>query len=364
MPALPPLTINTIGVVVGLDLVGDALIKLPFVRALRAAFPEAQIHWITSKGPTAYNGALREATRDLIDAVHEQPDWLTADSIQPSAFSVQRSCTPHALQPNEGPLHADGRRPKAHEAPPYFNVLIDTRNRWREARQLRHTVPHDLFLATAARYLLSDRRPPLFKPKPPHLVDRLLQLVELAAGYIPPSTGRLPVSAILQAKARQILPKGPVYIGFAPGAGNPVKIWPRENFTAVAALQARMDRVPVFLLGPQEQAWQDAIQKTVPSALFPLQARKVWATPEITINQTLAIGRLLDVAIANDSGTGHMLAAVDCPLISLFGPTSPEKLAPRVSKGFIIQAQTFGGEAMNRIPVESVNEALNRFLST
>lgn len=37
-------------VYVGIDAVGDGLIKLPFVRSLRAAFPAARITWLAGKG--------------------------------------------------------------------------------------------------------------------------------------------------------------------------------------------------------------------------------------------------------------------------------------------------------------------------
>ena len=41
-----------IGVITGRDLIGDALIKLPFVRALRRGLPQRlHIHWITKPGP-------------------------------------------------------------------------------------------------------------------------------------------------------------------------------------------------------------------------------------------------------------------------------------------------------------------------
>ena len=45
---------ETILVYVGLDLMGDGLMKLPFVRALRNAFPDARITWLAGKGRTVY----------------------------------------------------------------------------------------------------------------------------------------------------------------------------------------------------------------------------------------------------------------------------------------------------------------------
>lgn len=330
-----PQKVNSIGVIVGRDLIGDALMKLPFVRALRNGFPQAEIHWITSQGPTAYGHALREATQGLITHVHEQPEWLK--------------------------VWGHGEVKGGETLAPHFDLLIDTRNRWREARLARQ-VPHGLFLAPAMRFLFSEKRPSLFRQRPRHLCDRLLQLVELAVGHIPPSTGALPVPDELVEKARGMLPEGKIYVGFAPGAGNPVKIWPRYKFEKLAAQQSARGRVPVFILGPQELSWHGALIAGVPDALFPLQDYNGWGTAQLTIDHTLTLARRLSVAVANDSGVGHMLAAADCPLISLFGPTSPEKLAPRVSRGLIIRAQDFGGEAMKLIPWEVVETEVDKML--
>ena len=322
-----------IGLIVGVDLIGDALIKLPVLRALRAAMPKARVHWITSKGATAYSGPLRNVTRDLIDEIHEKPTWLKSkDNPTPTGQA------------------------------PAFDLLIDTRNRWHEALLAKSSVPHGLFISPALRFLLSGRRPPLFAPKQKHMVDRMLQQLALGLGQpLPKATGRLPIDAEALAKAKQILPPGPVYIGFAPGAGNPIKIWPLDHVIAVAKIQAEKNRVPVFLLGPQEEAWQAELTAAVPNALFPLQRKDIWGA-KLLVDHTLAVASLLHLAVSNDSGTGHMLAAVDCPLISLFGPTSPTKLAPRVTRGYVVSAPNIGtsGDGMIGITQENVLNMIER----
>lgn len=324
---------STIGVLVGRDQLGDALIKLPFIRALRAAYPTTKIHWMTTQGPSAYATYLREMTRTLIDEVWEQPAWLTGSA-------------------------------KNHPQPalPYFDLLIDTRNRWRLALAAKRTIPHGLFLSPALHHMLSDRRPVLWKARPVYMGDRLLQMVELAAGSAPPTTGRLPVSPELLTKARLILPEGPDYIGFAPGAGNPVKIWPLENFIKLAEVQGARGRIPVFLLGPQETSWHQNLKQRISRAKFPLQEQGVWQASQPALEHTLAIGCCLKMAVAHDSGTGHVLAAVDCPLISLFGPTSPAKLAPKVRHGQIIKAQNYWGDTMVNIPWQDVDKLIESFI--
>lgn len=332
---------HRIAVVVGRDLVGDALMKLPFARALRNAFPAAEIHWVTSEGPTAYASVLREATRALIDVVDECPDWISRSG--------------------RGVIPAPAKA-KA----PYFDLLIDTRNRWRLAIRTRKEIAHGMFLAMALRGWLSDHLPfPsfAFRPNPTHIVDRLLRLVELAArGSVNPF-GALPVPVGLRCALREhLMPEGKTYVGLAPGAGNPVKIWPLPQLEKLAAAQISKGREVVFILGPEELKIYDALKAAFPSALFPLQDDTAWDCSKLTIEHTLAVASLLDVAVSNDSGVGHMLAAVDCPLISLFGPTSPAKLAPRVSHGLVITAQRFGSSDMHAIPWGEVDMAVDTLL--
>jgi ADP-heptose:LPS heptosyltransferase len=326
--AKPTPAVSSIGIIVGLDLVGDALIKLPVLRTLRHAFPAAKIHWITAQGKTAYSGPLRGITKNLIDAIHECPPWLNSRDNK-------------EYQKNGA-------------APPLFDVLIDTRNRWKEALRARKSVPHKVFIAPAWRYLLSDRRPPLFAPRPSHMADRMLQQVALIAGETKIPSERLQVAPEYMAKARLLLPEGEFYVGFAPGAGGKQKIWPLEHFIEVAQAQADKKRIPVFILGPDERGWHKDLLAAVPSALFPLQRREIWGTEKIKIEETLAVGTLLDVAVANDSGTSHMLAAVDCPLVSLFGPTSPTKFAPRISYGRVVRPRSENAESMEGILKEDV----------
>ncbi len=314
-------TIRTIGVLVGCDLVGDGLIKLPFVRALKSAFPDAKLHWITSHSKTAYSGPLRLLVRGLIDEVHEMPDWL-----------LQAPC-PYA-----------------------FDILIDTRNRWKEALRAKR-LPHRYFIAFALRYALSDLRPSPFNRKPPHLVDRLMDVVTLLTRTKPQPQGAINLPADIMAQAERALPDGGSYIGFAPGAGGKTKIWPRENFIAVARTVSDQGFTPVFILGPDEVNWQAELAAAVPAALFPLQDRVAFNSG-VGVIHTVALGTRLKLTVCNDSGTSHMLAATDCPLVSLFGPTDPAKFAPRVTHRQIIWAKDFGSTEMSAIPVEVVVKAI------
>jgi ADP-heptose:LPS heptosyltransferase len=322
MAEAPP---RTILVYVGLDLMGDGLMKLPFVRALRAAFPAAEITWLAGHGKTVYSGPLKPLVAGLIDVVIEE-----AGIGQNAAELLRR------------PL--DGRR---------FDLIIDTQRRVLTTLILRR-IAHRRFLSPAAGYLLSDIKPVDRAKKPPALIRQLLDLVELASGGIadPHHGPALPQPAI--ATAERLLPAGHTYVGLAPGAGGRHKCWPIEAFTALARRQADAGRVPVFILGPAESEWLAQLRSSVPSARFPLQDAAS-ADPLLTV----ALAGRMAAAVANDSGGGHLVAAGGVPLVSLFGPTSPAKFAPLATRLKIIRAQDFGGDAMAAIPVDAVAAAID-----
>lgn len=320
----------TILVYVGLDRLGDGVMKLPFVRALRAAFPQARITWLAGKGGTILGGPLRPLTQGLID------EFIEDAGIGSS---------PHELL--VPPL-----------ASRHFDLVIDTQRRLLTTMILRRVRTH-CFISAAAEYILSDRRPALGAQRKTAALNRqLLDLVTLASGRPADVAGAPIIPEETRARAAALLPQDRAYVGLAPGAGGPVKCWPLERFVALARRIEAQGRVPVVLLGPDETALAASLAARLPGALFPLQSAGPGATPLLTI----ALAGRLNAAIANDSGCGHLLAAGGTRLVSLFGPTAAAKFAPLAPRAIVVAAQQFGGSAMTAIPLDAVARALDEIL--
>lgn len=319
----------TILVYVGLDRLGDGLMKLPFIRALRAAFPQAHIIWLAGKGRSIFDGPLRPLIDGLIDEIIDD----AAIGSDPSELLAV-------------PL-----------APRRFDLVIDTQRRLLTTLILRR-IRAGCFVSAAAGYAFSDIRPGLGNARKPAALGRqLLDLVELASGRPADRLAPLAVPATLHDRAAALLPEGPSYVGLAPGAGGRAKCWPLERFAALARHAAGHGTVPVFLLGPEEAALRAELAR-IPTALFPLQDAGDDATPLLTI----ALAGRLSAAIANDSGCGHLLAAGGVKLVSLFGPTQAAKFAPLATRAIVVAAQDFGSAAMTAIPVTAVARALDDIL--
>ncbi len=317
---------RSILVYVGVDLVGDGLMKLPFLRALRAAYPAARITWMAGIGKTVYAGILAPLAQGLIDEVLENP------RIGIHWWELLRRPLP-------------GRS---------FDLVIDTQRRVLTTLILKR-IRHRIFVSGAADWYFSDRRPAQRPPKPPAMIRQMFELIALASGAPARPDAPLHLDPAIEAEAERRLPDGPVYVGLAPGAGGKHKCWPLEHYIALAMRQVTAGRQPVIFLGPDERDWEGEIRDAVPAALLPLD-------PEATPLLTIALARRLSVAVANDSGAGHMLAAAEIPLISLFGPTSPDKFAPMTPRLTVIRAQDFGAESMDAIPLAVVADTIDRSL--
>jgi len=312
------------------EISGDGLIKLPFIGGLRHAFPDAHISWCPATGNSVYGGWLKPVVAGLIDEliVEGRPGLQPLDWIAPGR-----------------PL--GGRR---------FDLVIDTQANALRALAMRRTAKGD-FISSAAGFALSSRKPT--EPWPDAMVDQLSLLLRLAGGE-----GLRPVAMAdpkVRAAAEAMLPSGPTYIGFGPGAGGPERRWPLENYIEVARRQHARGRTPVFVLGPGERDYVPIIRERAPYALMPGE----WADPTLSGPLlTIALAARMSAAVAADAGPGHMLAAGGAPLVTRFRERRKAlKFRPAAPRVEALIAQDYGDKDINLIPADAVDTALDRLLN-
>jgi ADP-heptose:LPS heptosyltransferase len=337
-------TPKTILVYVGLDRVGDSLLKLPFVRGLRHAYPNAHITWLAGKDTSVYASIMAPVVKGLIDEVIEHPG-----AVEGKRGGVGMSPKELLRRPLEGRA---------------FDLVIDTQ-KVALATLILFRMRHKKFISPFGNFILSSVKPGKDYKFPKLMQRQLLDLLEITTGQSFPTPGQLEmdINPVLNQAAAAALPAGPVYIGLSPGSGGLPKCWPLEKFIELAQQQVRLSRVPVFILGPQELSWHKEIAAAVPEALFPLQENDLGGAHNFTPELTMALAGQLALAVSNDSGTGHMFATGGAKLISLFGRTVPEKFTAMATNLTIIKAQDYGGREMHFIPVEAVAEAIEAVLA-
>jgi ADP-heptose:LPS heptosyltransferase len=72
----------------------------------------------------------------------------------------------------------------------------------------------------------------------------------------------------------------------------------------------------------------------------------------------------LKIAIANDSGTGHMFALSGTHLISLFSKHNATKYAPNAKNLSIIDSKHWGGIDPNLIPINAVEKEIENLMGS
>jgi heptosyltransferase-2 len=272
---------------------GDTVMAVPLLQALRAAKPEARI---AVAGPWA----LLLRGQGLVDVLVAYPrSWSgrlrTADTVG-------------ALRPDLALL-----LPNSLEA-----ALAACY--WRARRRLG-------FAAGGRSWLLTD---PVPLPTPRrHQIDEYLRLLEPLA--IAPVTReprlRAPAEGSeIRSQARALLrevdtragePRVGVHLGAAYG---PSKLWPLERLVEFCRHLRTGGMVPVLLGTPADLTLADAIRRAVPVAS--LVGRD---------SPALLPGVLAELAgvVCGDTGVAHLAAALGTPVVALFGPTDPALSAPR-----------------------------------
>ena len=106
-----------------------------------------------------------------------------------------------------------------------------------------------------------------------------------------------------------------------PGGGWPTKLWPTERYAELADwLWSDCGLSSVVTFGPGEEPLAHAIASHA-------QSGKVLPQTS-TLKQFVALARRAALFVGGDTGPLHLAAASGTPIVSLFGPTSPERNGP------------------------------------
>ncbi|HHQ42442.1 MAG TPA: glycosyltransferase family 9 protein [Chromatiales bacterium] len=162
------------------------------------------------------------------------------------------------------------------------------------------------------------------RPLGPHAAEAHLGVVaDLLDGPPPPARVWLAEhDRRLAAALLGGLPEGPL-LALAPGANWPPKIWPAERFAELARALAPRFAGVVLVGGPGDRertaAVAAALGGTLPVADLAGRTGLLGAA---------AVLERCALLVGNDSGLGHMAAAVATPTVTVFGPGEPGRYRP------------------------------------
>ena len=277
---------------------GDIVLALPALHALRAHFKQANIAWL-----------VRPEFAPLLD------DHPELNSVV--LFDRKDLHTP-------GPIMALIRTLRSQR----FDLVFDFQGLFRSA-----------FLARASgsplRYGMANSREcaPWFythRVKPDtdnlHLVDMYLKMVQQAGAAEAPAQFILPDTDADRHTLFGLLEEKGVdpaqYAVFVPGSAHDTKCWPHERFARVAEKLHHDHGLPVVATGSKSEA--HAIDRMAQASETPI----INLAGQTNLLTLCALLRHAKLVISNDTGPGHIASALGVPLVMLFSWSNPARIYP------------------------------------
>ncbi|SFT82809.1 ADP-heptose:LPS heptosyltransferase [Geodermatophilus amargosae] len=273
------------------NFLGDLVLTLPALAALRAAYPDAEITYLGAP----WHPELLEGRPGPWDRVVVVPPWpgvrdapgASRDSAEVRDFLAGQRDEGYdlALQ-----LHGGGGNSN-----PFVTALgarVTAGARDVGAPPLDRWLPY-----------CSDQ----------HEVLRCLELVGLVGAVPATLEPRLAVTPADAAAADGVLPPGPEpLVALHPGAQDPRRRWPAERFAALAeSLAGEGARVVLVGAGDDDRRAADAIRAATTAPLLDLVGR-------LSLSALAGVLARCRLVVANDSGPRHLAGAVGTATVGVF----------------------------------------------
>lgn len=195
----------------------------------------------------------------------------------------------------------------------------------RQLRRDRYGVVVDLRTDLLPLLVRADRR--LFRwrgrPLGPHAVQRHLGVIAQLCANAGETAPHLWLRGADVDFARTALGKWAEVrlLALGPGANWSPKIWPLDNFVELIARAAQEFDAVVVLGGPADRALAAGISAAARLPCIDLAG-------QTGLLQAAAVLARVRAFVGNDSGLGHIAAAMQAPTLTLFGPGDPVRYHP------------------------------------
>lgn len=142
----------------------------------------------------------------------------------------------------------------------------------------------------------------------------------------------------LQVKQDFNLPSDKKIIGFCPGAEfGPAKRWPHYHYAELANQLIQQGYYIVLFGSTKDEAIGEDIKQCLPESQ---QAFCRNLAGKTQLEQVISLINCCDAVVSNDSGLMHIAAALNKPLVALYGPTSPDFTPPLSEQAKVIRLIT------------------------
>ncbi len=294
--------------------VGDAIMSLPALEAIRARWPGAEVSVLALPG--------------IADLLRGQP---SADRV-----IVFDRAGRHAGFSGRERLAAELRRERFDAAVLFQNAFDAAWIAWRAGIPERIGYARDGRRALLTRAVSVPAKGEIPAPESFYYLELLRR-----AGWLAQLPARVEIALRIESSAREAAEaklasagsrKGALRCAMAPGAAfGAARCWPPERYGKLASELRAQSGAEVILLGaPSEGMLSFAIAEAAGGAVINL----VGQTKMAEIPPLLAA---CDLYIGNDSGLTHVAGAVGLPIVALYGSTDPDATRPVAARLEIVR---------------------------
>lgn len=123
-------------------------------------------------------------------------------------------------------------------------------------------------------------------------------------------------------------------LSLCPGAEfGPSKRWPEQHYAEVAKQQIEQGKQVWIFGSAKDIPVAEAIRHYLPT---PLQEHCHILAGKTSLHQAIDLMALSAMVVTNDSGLMHIAAALQCPLVAVYGSTSPQYTPPLAERVAVV----------------------------
>jgi lipopolysaccharide heptosyltransferase I len=279
---------------------GDIILALPALSALKRSFPGAKISWLVRpEFAPLITGHPFISDIILFDRKQLSKWWCNPVSFNALSLLVKQ------LRAGKFDLVFDFQ---GLFRTGFFSWVTGSKRRFgmAGARELAHLFYTDKISQDASSI---------------HLVDYYLKMAAAAGAKQVAAEFKLPEDAGAAGKIANLLKSQGVnaqYAVIVPGAAQPNKRWPIERFAELADKIGSRFGIQIVATGsPGEREYIEAIGKRV-----------INFAGKTTVRELIPLMKRASLVVSNDTGPGHIAAALGMPMVMIFGPTNPARVCP------------------------------------
>jgi lipopolysaccharide heptosyltransferase I len=298
--------------IVRLSAMGDVIHTLPAAQALREAFPRAMIGWLVEERWAELLCAPGNPRRGPRSPQRPLADWVHTVNLSGWRKSLLAPSVLQQIAKTWNDVRSVG-----------YEVAVDLQGAMRSAVLARWSGARVVYGAAepreAAASLWYTRRA---IARGTHVVEQNLSVAEAVAGKkLEMARAELPHDSSEEEIITRSLAQSGIrdYAILSPGAGWGAKRWPAQRYGEVARQLADDGLRSLVNYGPGEEHLFEEVNAASGGVVRPTK-------PSIT--GLIALTRRAKLFIGGDTGPMHLAAALQVPVVAIFGPTDPARNGP------------------------------------